>query len=159
MKTPWFNVDVGLKLCCLLSTTMFNLYLNDLSDVLRHSGKGIISGNDIISHLLYADDLVLLAETESDLQILLDVLSNWCILNKMNINPNKTKVMHFRNKSVARTDFQFKCGNSNLEFVEKYKYLGLYLQENLDYSVTVKYVAQSATRALGLLISKFKGVL
>ena len=36
------------------------------------------------------------------------------------------------------------------------KYLGLVLSEHLDYSVTAKFVAQSATRALGLLISKFK---
>ena len=37
-----------------------------------------------------------------------------------------------------------------------YKYLGLVINEFLDYNVTVRHVAQSATRALGLLISKFK---
>ena len=40
--------------------------------------------------------------------------------------------------------------------INVYKYLGLVLNEHLDYNVTAKYVAQSVTRALGLLISKFK---
>ena len=40
--------------------------------------------------------------------------------------------------------------------MDSYKYLGLVLNEYLDYSVTAKYVAKSATRALGLLIWKLK---
>ena len=35
-------------------------------------------------------------------------------------------------------------------------YLGLVLTEHLDYSVMAKYVANSASKALGLVISKFK---
>ena len=41
---------------------------------------------------------------------------------------------------------------------DRYKYLGLVLNEFLDLSVTAKFVAQSATRALGLLISKFESL-
>ena len=36
--------------------------------------------------LAYTDDVVLLVETESDLQVLLDELKIWCINNKMEIN-------------------------------------------------------------------------
>ncbi|XP_052217139.1 uncharacterized protein LOC127835010 [Dreissena polymorpha] len=111
----------------------------------------------IINHLLYADDLILIAETESDLQILLDILGSWCTSNKMTINTNKSKIMHFRNKNV-KTNYRFTCNNNELECVTEYRYLGLVLSEFLDYSVTAKYVAKSATRALGLLISKFKSL-
>ena len=74
----------------------------------------------------------------------------------MHINLSKTKVMHFRNQSMVKSDFQFKCCDSVIEYTGTYKYLGLVLNEYLDYSLTAKYVAQSATRALGLLIFKFK---
>ncbi len=37
-------------------------------------------------------------------------------------------------------------------------YLGLTLSEHLDYNVMVKVVAQSASRALGLLIAKYKSI-
>lgn len=104
--------------------------------------KGKLVDNTYINHLCYADDLAHIAENENDLQCLLDIVSVWCNRNCMSVNFSKTKVIHFRNQSVDKSD--------------SYKYLGLVLNEYLDYSVTAKYVAQSATRALGLLISKFK---
>ena len=154
--TDWFNVTTGLKQGCLLSTTLFNLYINDLSTQLDISRKGISIEGKTINHLFYADDLVIIAENEADLHLLLNILSNWCTVNKMSINGDKIKVMHFRNASVPRTNCILACNNSNIECVERYRYLGLVLNGTLDYGVTVKYVAQAATRALGLLISKFK---
>ena len=155
-KTDWFNVRSGLKQGCVLSTLLFNLYINNLSDVLSKLNKGILINECYINHLFYADDLVLISETENDLQCLLDVLSNWCNKNCMRIDLSKTKVMHFRNQSMDKSDFQFKCCDSVIECTGTYKYLGRVLNEYLDYSVTARYVAQSATRALGLLIFKFK---
>ena len=64
--------------------------------------------------------------------------------------------MHFRNSSVPRTDVIFKCNDSSIECVEQYRYLGLMINDTLDYNLTAKHVAQAATRALGLLISKYK---
>ena len=48
----------------------------------------------------------------------------------------------------------FKCGNSELDCIERYKYLGLWLSEHLDYRITASEVAKSAHRALGVIISK-----
>jgi len=155
-QTDWFTVKCGLKQGCLLSTLMFNMYVSNLSETLNKLNKGIEVNGQYINHLLYADDLVLLAENETDLQLMLDLLSRWNVSNKMAINSNKTKVVHFRNASVKRSSVQFKCGESIIDYTNTYRYLGLVLHEHLDYSVTAKYVAASATRALGLLITKFK---
>ena len=65
-------------------------------------------------------------------------------------------MMHFRTPSVVRTDYIFTCGESRIEIVDKYRYLGILLNDTLDYDITGKYISQSATRALGLLISKFR---
>ena len=65
-------------------------------------------------------------------------------------------MVHFRLPSVRRTSFPFTCCSKPVECTDRYKYLGLALNEFLDYSITAKYAAQSASRALGLLISKFK---
>ena len=46
--------------------------------------------------------------------------------------------------------------DDTLSYAAQYKYLGLVLTEHLDYAVTTKIVAQSANRALGLLIAKSK---
>ena len=47
------------------------------------------------------------------------------------------------------------CGKDIL-LKDQYVYLGLVLEEHLNFSITASFVAQSVSRALGLLISKFK---
>jgi hypothetical protein len=46
--------------------------------------------------LLYADDVVLLAENEKDLQKMLDVLNCWCENNALygNVNQSKKPIGH-----------------------------------------------------------------
>ena len=106
--------------------------------------------------MLYADDVVLLAEIETDLQSMLNVLGNWCNTNKLSINPSKSNIVHFRNPSKTRSNFVFKNNDETVEYAFNYKYLGLVLSEHLDYALTAKVVSQSANRALGLLIAKTK---
>ncbi len=43
-----------------------------------------------------------------------------------------------------------------MKIVDKYKYLGIILQEHLDFNVTASVLASAAGRALGAIISKFK---
>ena len=59
-------------------------------------------------------------------------------------------------KSCPRSTQQFHCDNKAIEIVSSYKYLGLILSEFFDFQITAKVVSQSASRALGLLISKDK---
>jgi len=105
---------------------------------------------------MYADDIALMAGNESDLQKLLNALNDWCNLNDMNINVSKSNIVHFRSDSLPRSVFVFKCGDQVIEYTDKYKYLGLVFNEYINLSITAKMVAQSASRALGLVIAKCK---
>ena len=58
----------------------------------------------IVSILLFADDIALIADSEDHLQRMLDFLSHWCSQNKISVNISKTKVFHFRKKNKALTD-------------------------------------------------------
>ena len=86
----------------------------------------------------------------------MDELNIWCEHNKLEVNVSKSKVIHFRTLSNPRTIVEFRCGQNMLETVNQYVYLGLLLTEHLDYTKMAKQVANSAGRALGLLITKFK---
>ena len=68
----------------------------------------------------------------------------------------KKPVVHFRPASQNKTMFQFTCGNNNLNVADRYTYLGLVFTEHLDYQIMANTVANSASRALGLIIAKFK---
>ncbi len=52
--------------------------------------------------------------------------------------------------------FCFKIDHNELNIVDQYKYLGIILQENLDYNVTTSVLAGAAGRALGVVIWKLK---
>ena len=76
LKTYWFDVTTRLRQGCCLSRLLFNIFINDLSLKINSLGLGInIGNNETLSLLMYADDIVLLAESENDLQQMLNSLS------------------------------------------------------------------------------------
>ena len=85
-----------------------------------------------------------------------NALDSWCGCWLLHINISKTKIVHFRQKSQPRTSFEFKCGPSKIEVVPSYKYLGIWLDEHLDFQSCATALTDSARKALGLLISKSK---
>ncbi|MES9880125.1 MAG: reverse transcriptase family protein [Sedimenticola sp.] len=157
LHTDWFNVSTGLRQGCSLSPILFTLFINDLVVHINALDKGIDIGNDErVCILLYADDIVLIAETEDDLQTMLSVLGTWCTENRLQVNPTKSNVVHFRTKSTPKTNYQFMCNDDELYVTDRYVYLGLTLTEHLDFGIMAQIVSQSASRALGLLITKCK---
>ena len=52
----------------------------------------------VLSCLLYADDIVLLAPSAKNLQGLINVVAEWCTKWNMHLNLEKTNVIHFRKK-------------------------------------------------------------
>ena len=157
LLTNTFDVKCGVRQGDTLSPTLFGLYINDLVKDLNDADKGIKLTADVtVSCLLYADDLAIIAESEQDLQHQLHVLENWCKKWRMRVNVKKTNVVHFRIKSQRKTSYKFRFNNEEIHCVDKYKYLGIILQDNLDFNVTATILANSGSRALGGIISKFK---
>ena len=107
-----------------------------------------------MSILMYADDIVLMADSEEKLQSMLDVLNNWCKRWRVVINTSKSKCMHFRKGRSRKTQFTFRVGDSELELVDKYKYLGVIFHDKSDFSTTCEELSRGAGRALGSVISK-----
>jgi len=92
--SEWFRVKKGVRQGCVLSPYLFNI-LAEM--VMRETVNGFQGGLQIgglmITNLRYADDIILLATLEAELQELMDRLDRvsrkYCLL----INVDKTKVM------------------------------------------------------------------
>ena len=64
----WFNVNTGLKQGCVLSPLFFNAFVNDLKLAIKSLNCGIpVFLESSISILLYADNIVLLSESEANM--------------------------------------------------------------------------------------------
>ena len=60
--------------------------MNDIVDFINKENIGIAVGDAIIFILLYADDIMLLADNESDLQQMVSDLQMFCNQSKMVVN-------------------------------------------------------------------------
>ena len=77
-ETDYFDCPIGVKQGDCLSPTLFALFINDLAEEIKSSGVGLeLDSDTFINILLYADDIVLLAKNEEDLQFLLDIVETW----------------------------------------------------------------------------------
>ena len=68
----------------------------------------------------------------------------------------KSKVTHFRKQGTPHSNSEFKLGNAKLEYVEKYKYLGVIFDEFLTFEQHTQAMAESGGWALGAIIAKYK---
>ena len=155
-STSWFSCKSGVKQGDNCSPTLFSIFIDDLVREINGLGLGINVGDDKVSLLLYADDIVMVAYNERDMQILLDKLHDWCKRWKVLINTEKSKTMHFRSGRRKRSEFQFRIGDNVLEYTEKYKYLGVIFTEKNDFTLNAENLARGAGRALGSVISKLQ---
>ena len=155
-ETEYFSISSGVKQGDNLSPTLFSMYLNDLALEIKSKDCGInINGLDLCI-LLYADDIILLAPTEQKLQIMLDTIANWCKKWRMQVNKDKTQIVHYRKSGVKCTESKFKFNRDELEIVPSYKYLGVFLDEHMTFLQTAQSLSKAATRALGLLRYKLR---
>ena len=82
------------------------------ADKINTLGMGVKIGTTSISILMYADDIVLLSETENGLQMMLNELYTWCNKWRMKLTLKRVK-----RKIKTKQEFYF---GPNVD----YKYLG-----------------------------------
>ena len=123
---------------------------------MKSENSGIKVYNENISCLAYADDIVILADTPNKLNNLLKILERWCTNWALEINTNKSQIVHFRPKKVNITNHAFSINDIELEKVSTYRYLGVLFDEFLTFETAVNTLSTAAGRALGSVCTKFK---
>ena len=118
-----FKISQGVRQGCVLSPLLFNIFMAGLAKELSNKDSGLKLDSKKINSIFWADDIVLLTESRSDLETLLQVVSDYCCKNKLTINCKKTKCLIFNR--TGRLSKEKICMNGvKLENVREYKYLG-----------------------------------
>ena len=123
----WFQASVGVRQGCLLSPTLFNIFLErNMTDALDgHAGTVSIGGRPL-TNLRFADDIDGLAGSEEELRELLGRLEKASKDYGMEISGEKTKIM--MNNINGMTTALHIAGNT-LDEVQSFKYLGAIISE------------------------------
>ena len=137
---------------CNLSSLLVSLYISDLETYLATNIAGSITLSNLKAQLLlFADDLVLLADSESGLQNSMDRLDEFCKAWDLKINTEKTKVMIFNKPRTQHVPI-FQIGNSTIDSDTHYKYLGIILSANGSFKPPITTLSNQTSKALFTLM-------
>jgi hypothetical protein len=147
------SIERGVRQGCILSPTLFNVYSENLFREALKDQKGIIIGGEIINNIRYADDTVILAENIDDLQELINRVDMECTNWGLSINIDKTKYMVTSKVDIGAT--QLILNQQPLQRVQRFKYLGCWITQNLDPSFEIRCRIEQARNSF----QKFKPLL
>ena len=106
--TETFPCHTGVKQGCMLSPTLFNLFLSDLPQALtEHSTHLVEINSSPINCLIYADDLIIFSKSAEGLQQLLNKLEEYSNKQSISVNIEKTKIMIFNNQGKRMNKYHF----------------------------------------------------
>ena len=122
--TPLFNSYVGLRQGCNPSPMLFNLFINDIFDIFYDKSSGcfpVTLGKYKLNSLMYADDLLILSETEHRLISSLHKLKRYSDKWGLTVSEKKTKIMTL-NKVGKFEKLTLKVGNLPTKSCSEYNF-------------------------------------
>jgi len=142
-------INCGVPQGSVLGPLLFILYVNDIGNCLSE-GDGQL--------LLFADDTNVLMkgrilnELKHRTSTVMDKLYDWLCSNKLTLNVLKTNycIFHSKKHKIPESVNEIVFGNVHvLCRVETVKYLGMYINETLDWKLHVDAIAKSMIRTAG----------
>ena len=88
-----FAVESGLRQGCMLSPLLFNLVLEKAIQSTSHIRHGAVISNQYINLMAYADDVVILSETERGITEICTPFTEMGKRVGLECNQNKTKIL------------------------------------------------------------------
>ncbi|PIK46298.1 hypothetical protein BSL78_16830 [Apostichopus japonicus] len=138
----WFHTSVGVRQGCLLSPTLFNIFLERImTDALEnHNGTVSIGGRNI-TNLRFADHIDRLPGNEDELANLVSCLDDTSRKYGMEISAGKTELMTNSTTPFTRNIVD---SGQQLETVNQFKYLGAIISEEGSKAEVLARAAQTA---------------
>ncbi len=147
-------ITCGVPQGSILGPLLFIIYVNDMPDAFVGPKLN-----------LYADDTAISVRSSDpqQLQLLLQVQINtaadWLQRNRLSLNVSKTKIMVFGTSTMVNRamDIEVMYGQDSIELVDRFKYLGMILDNTLSFKYHVDYVCRKIIPRLKML-SKMRSI-
>ena len=127
-ETDWVDIENGVRQGCVMSPTLFNLYTEELAVRIKQANMGINIGEDKLGLLMYADDMLLMAESSGDLQSMLEIVEGYGKDYNIKYSIEKTQIITI--SSMPNQEAIVSLAGNIIKNTDKYKYLGFNVTKN-----------------------------
>ena len=151
------EIETGVPQGSILGPLLFIIYMNDIHTV-----------SDNLNFILYADDTTLSSPMCSftrgcngNIELIstlinseLNKIADWLAVNKLSLNVQKTKFMIFHYRQRVLTENYIPClmiNDTLIERVTEFNFLGLTVNEYMNWNSHVKKIANKISRTLGVM--------
>ena len=98
--------------------------------------------------LLFADDSILISDTNTGLQQLLTKFEKYCDKWNLKVNVQKTKIVIFLRDRTLTEEINFTCSGNIIEKVNTFNYLRLVFISNEIFQNAFRIVTEKGTHAM-----------
>ena len=148
-ETEYFKITRGVAQGAVESPFLYSCFINGLAEDLKNRGLGIRIAGVLTPLLLYADDVVLLADNADELHRMNAVVTQYAKKNRYSLNGKKSAVMVFNANAATKAAVAahpWSLSGEPVKVKSWYKYLGIDLLENVrDWKKYIKRVIVQAT--------------
>jgi len=141
--STWKKITDGVPQGSVLGPLLFLIYVNDLPKTI----------NDNNIPILFADDtcIIVKSSTPKDFQTKMveafHSVYKWFKVNSFSINVEKTHYILFKTKNKPTPDINIICDNKSITPATDIKFLGIYLQDSINWSCHIDYIIPKLSSA------------
>ena len=98
-----FPIRQGVRQGAVLSPLLYSIFVNDLLLHLSSSGHGVSINGIFCGSPMFADDLALVSESDSDLQSMLNIVTHYATTWRYKLNASKSSILVIGESNRSRT--------------------------------------------------------
>ena len=148
-----FPVRQGIRQGGVISTWIYNLFIDELLNNLEQSGHSVKFLNHVTGNTTLADVVTLCALTPVNLQYMLDIVYRYMQQYRYQINASKSSLITFGMKGRSAKSVQLYMGSDTIVNTDCIKHVGVHINKQLNDKVKVQNGCCKAKTALFSLLS------